>query len=143
MALFLDTSAFVKLLIEEPGSAEVRRLVATERDIIMARLAYLECIGTIRRKQGEQLLTSSVANDLLKTLRQSLIAGTIRFIPFSDAIENRAVALLDAHGDSGLRTLDAIHLASCLESGGSDFVLADRKLGDVARREGINVILAG
>jgi len=143
MALFLDTSAFVKLLIEEPGSAEVRRLVVAEQDIVVARLAYLECIGAIRRKQGEQLLTSSVANDIIKALRQSLIAGTVRFVPFSDTIENRAAALLDAHGDSGLRTLDAIHLASCLEAGGSDFVLADRKLGEVARREGINVILTG
>jgi uncharacterized protein with PIN domain len=55
MILYLDTSALVKLYVEEPGSRAVRALLERAQVVSTSRVAYVEMWAGLARKlrQGE------------------------------------------------------------------------------------------
>jgi uncharacterized protein with PIN domain len=55
MILYLDTSALVKLYVEEPGSRAVRALLERAQVVSTSRVAYVEMRAGLARKlrQGE------------------------------------------------------------------------------------------
>jgi predicted nucleic acid-binding protein len=55
MILYLDTSALVKLYVEEPGSRTVRALLERAQVVSTSRVAYVEMRAGLARKlrQGE------------------------------------------------------------------------------------------
>jgi predicted nucleic acid-binding protein len=53
MILYLDTSALVKLYVEEIGSNEVKKLVKTAQIVSTSRIAYVEARAGFARKLRE------------------------------------------------------------------------------------------
>jgi predicted nucleic acid-binding protein len=101
-ALYLDSSAFVKLVVEEAESAAVRAFLA-ERGArrVSSALLRTEALRAVRH----------LGPDALATVREGL--RRVDLIGIDDRI-------LDAAGTLGpqvLRTLDAIHLATALAVG--------------------------
>lgn len=109
MILYLDTSALVKLYIEEPGSKEVRKQVEAARIVSTSRVAYVEARAGLARKLHEGELTPEehrrVVGDLERDWENYLI------VEVSEAVARLGGKLVDRHP---LRGLDAIHLASGL-----------------------------
>jgi predicted nucleic acid-binding protein len=123
-ALYLDSSAFVKLVVEEPESAAVR--------------AYLADHGA-RRVSSALLRTESLravrhlGPDALAAVREGL--RRVDLIGIDDRI-------LDAAGilePQVLRTLDAIHLATAMAVGDDleAIVTYDERMVDAVRLLGL------
>ena len=119
---FLDASAFLKLLLDEPESAEL------ERWRVGKRLASSDLLRTEARR-GVAHMEASVSRSCDELLA---VVHKVRLTP----------ALLDRAGripGAGLRSLDSIYVA-CAEQLGDDlagFVSYDSRQLDAARELGI------
>ena len=127
-ATYLDASALVKLVVEEPESDACRAGVA-----------------------GYRLVTSDVA--LVELTRASRIAdpsgaalAAARRLLDETQLVNVSRRLLDRAAELAsmeIRTLDAIHLATALDVQPDVFVAYDRRLLDAAERHGLSVVSPG
>ncbi|PFG29537.1 type II toxin-antitoxin system VapC family toxin [Paramicrobacterium agarici] len=119
--IYLDTSAVMKTLVDETGSAHVRTLFATSDRLVSSRLLAVEL---------------SAAADRRGLPREHIdeVLDTITLIAVDDNVLDDAIRLR-----SGLRSLDALHLATALEVGGelTEFLAFDNELNAAARRHGL------
>lgn len=123
-ALYLDSSAFVKLVIEETESAAVRAFLADRgARRVSSALLRTEALRAVRH----------LGPDALATVREGL--RRVDLIGIDDRI-------LDAAGTlepQVLRTLDAIHLATAMAVGDDleAIVTYDERMVDAARLLGL------
>jgi len=126
-ALYLDSSAFVKLVVEEAESAAVRALLggrAARR--VSSALLRAESLRAVRH----------LGSDALATVREGL--RRVDLIGVDDRI-------LDAAGTlepQVLRTLDAIHLATAMAVGDDleAIVTYDERMVSAARLLGLSTV---
>jgi uncharacterized protein len=121
---YLDASAFVKLVLDEPES-QALDVALDDWRWTSSVLLEVEATLTVRRRDPNRL-------DALRAL-----LGAVRTIEI-DVEVRRAAANL---GEPGLRTLDAIHLATALSLGercGTVFAYDDRLIA-AARAHGLGV----
>jgi len=125
-AAYLDTSAFVKLLVTEPESAALRTRLQRWPDRVSAALLRTETVRALRR-QG---------NDALIGKARRLFGGLV-LIRIDEPLLDRAGDLEPAE----LRSLDAVHLAAALSIGPDLGVLItyDIRLRDAAAAQGLDV----
>ena len=123
--LYLDTSATAKLLIEEAES---------------------EALGDFLRSAAMPLVTSRVGIVELRRIGRGIDAGADRadalaaslvVVELDETVERHAITI-----DPGLRSLDAIHLATAIAAAESidGFVCYDVRLADAARVLGLTVL---
>jgi uncharacterized protein len=127
VAYYVDSSAVVKLIVEERGSGPVRELLASRQEpAVSCDLVRTEVLRASRRH--------SVA--ALQGARRVL--DTIEIVALSAATCDRA-GLMDPEA---LRSLDAIHLAAALELGDDldAIVTYDERMADGARQLGLPVL---
>ena len=104
MAYYVDTTAFVKLVVSEPESRALRTWVKRHRaDGFASELLRVEALRSARRHSPEALHVARAALDSV-----TLLAVT------ADICERAAT--LDPQI---LRSLDAVHLATALSAGDS------------------------
>jgi uncharacterized protein len=123
---YLDTSAFVKLLVAERESAALASELRRWPDRASATLLRTEAIRALRRAGEEHLMGPA----------RRQLAG-MHLIGLDEGLLDRAGDLEPAE----LRSLDAIHLTAAL-SIGSDlgvFISYDARLSAAARAEGLVV----
>lgn len=123
--LYLDTSAAVKLVLEEAESTALSELIAAEPGpLVTSRVGSVELRRVTRR--------GGASAD-----RADALAASLAVIEVDATVERLAVGL-----DPELRSLDAIHLASALAAGDvlEGFVCYDVRLGEAAAREGLAVL---
>jgi predicted nucleic acid-binding protein len=102
-ALYLDSSAIVKLAVAEPESAGLRRYLRRRRPLVTSALARTEVARAL-------LPLGSTA------VRRGLdVLGRLELIRVSDRVLADAGTMLPAD----LRSLDAIHLATIRQLGDS------------------------
>jgi uncharacterized protein len=125
--LYLDTSAIVKLVTEEPDTAAVESALAHCEAAFSSRLAVVECTRAIARAADRRALTTSAA-----------IFEAIVLHEVNEAVLEKAATLRP----SSLRSLDAIHLATALLLEQSDlaFVTYDDKQARAAEAQGLSVL---
>jgi len=123
-AVYLDSSAFVKLIVEEPESTAVAAYLA-EHDArrVASALLRTESVRAVRHLGPEALAT---AREGLR--RVDLIAIDDRILDAAAILEPLV-----------LRTLDAIHLATALAVGDDleAIVTYDERLVEAARLMGL------
>lgn len=109
MILYLDTSALVKIYVDETKSAVVREHVKQAEGLATSRIAYAEARAAFARKRREQGLSRadyrSVVNDLDQDWADYFI------VDVAESIVRAAGLLAECHA---LRGADAIHLASAV-----------------------------
>jgi predicted nucleic acid-binding protein len=108
--IFADTSAVLKLYVDEPGSAEMRNLNL----LVVSALSQVEGTSAIWRKTRICELDEMKAQHLIRRfqadLRSELVDRTnLVAVPVTKELLNSAAALVPIHG---LKSPDAIQLAS-------------------------------
>jgi len=123
--LYLDTSATAKLLIEEAESTALGDLLRTARmPLVTSRVGIIEI-----RRIGRRIEAGADRADAL--------AASLVVVELDETIERHAITI-----DPGLRSLDAIHLATALAAGDSidGFVCYDVRLAAAAEALGLPVL---
>jgi uncharacterized protein len=122
---YLDTSAALKLVVEESESDALARAVDAERpDLVACWLLDTELRRAAHRIEA---LTHEVVTALLEGV-------DLYDVPASMF---REAGLLPG---AALRSLDALHLAAAVRIGVDYLVTYDVRMGDSARRLGISVL---
>ncbi len=138
MKLYLDTSALVKLYVDEHGSALVRSRVHEAELVATSEIAYLETRSALARRRREKAFSLAAHRRLLEDFeidwdRYLKVAATMTLI-------RSAAGFADRHP---LRANDALHLASAaLLRNGEDVMFAswDDTLDRAAKREGFTLL---
>jgi predicted nucleic acid-binding protein len=135
LILYADTSALVKLYIDEPG----RPLVVTSVEramgaVVTARVSYAEARAALARYQRTGELTRSELRRIVNDLDRDWESYSI--VEITPALVRRAGTLAERHA---LRGYDAVQLACALDTRDAgaevDFLSFDDDLNRAARRE--------
>lgn len=122
---YLDSSAFVKTILEEPESSRLERWLESQPDRASSALLRTEAIRAVRDDGPAAIVKARTA---LRTIRLIDIDGR----------------LLDAAGDLALavRSLEAIHLAAALSLGPDlgSVVTYDTRMQAAADQLGLEVV---
>jgi predicted nucleic acid-binding protein len=134
---YFDTSAFVKLLVSEPGSDEAVRVWGTAGVLVASTLLYPEVRAAVARARRDDRLSSRGAKETVALVHD--LVDHIGFVAATDSLLWRAGDLADKHG---LRGFDAVHLASAAHVGpDTTLVTADFAMATAARAEGMAVLV--
>lgn len=133
--VYVDTSALVKLFVEEAESTELERELLTRGELVSSEIVQIELGRAIARARTDP---QAVVADDFEILRY--ISG-VSVVPLDDDIRARAASIAPME----LRTLDAIHLASALSLGDDiDALIAyDHRLQAAAKSAGLTVLAPG
>ena len=134
MILYVDTSALVKVYVEEDGTLGVLARVDHAEAVATALITYAEARAALARHRREGGITGA---DLRRAVRElDRDWRTYNVVDLSDALVHSAGALAERHA---LRGYDAVHLAAALElravGGPVEFCAFDGRLNRAARRE--------
>ena len=136
MIAYFDTSAIVKILVAEDGTAAARDHWARASQVLSSLVMYPETVASLaaaRRSGRLDLRAHRSARDQFESMWAEMI-------PVACGLDTVLLAGDLAESD-GLRGCDAIHLASALSTEISElvFVAWDRELLTAARRNGLAV----
>ena len=126
MAVYFDTSALVKLVVEEPETSALRTWLSAEhRDVVSCDLSRTELLRAVRRVLPAQLTAA-------KRLLDSIVLLEVQATDFDHA---------GRLAPAPVRTLDAIHIAAALKLGDDleGIVTYDQRLADASLSLGIEV----
>ena len=128
MRWYLDTSAAIKLLVDERESADLAEYVdAAQQELVSALLLETELRRAVCR---HELLTQEAVSAFLATL-------TLYDMPPSLYMEAGLI------GGPNLRSLDALHVCAALRCGASAILTYDKRMGQAAAAVGLPVISPG
>lgn len=132
MKLYLDSSAFAKRFVEEPGSREVEDLCAQAEELCLSVICVPEIISALNRRLREKALTRAEYARTKRRLSEDVRDAFI--VNLTPAVVQTCVAVLEA---SPVRTIDAVHIASAIEWHADLFVSADHRQTAAAGRAGL------
>jgi predicted nucleic acid-binding protein len=135
---YFDTSALAKLILTEPGSDRALACWRAAEDGFSTVLGYLELRSSLdgARRGGR----AAHADSAMDELAAGEIWEEIAEVDVDATVMASALRLITTHG---IKTLDAIHLASALIVAGGDamaMVSFDRRLRRAAAAEGLVVL---
>jgi predicted nucleic acid-binding protein len=124
-AAYADSSALVKLAVAEPESEAVLRWFTEAEIVVTSRIGLIETRRSVARVPHD-------AEHLLRALAEVAVME----------VDIRVAEAAARVRPPGLRTLDAIHLASAIEMGPAldAFVTYDDRLALAARSLGLPVV---
>ena len=137
---YFDTSALLKLYIDEQGTEEVLRLFEgpIPSEMAIVGLTVLECRSAIRRRERSGEIVKLDADQAIDRIENDALSKY--FVqPLTDLVFSEARRLIDIRP---LKALDALQLAGYLSIRSSvpqplTFVCADTRLCDAAILEGV------
>ncbi len=124
---YADTSALVKLLVEEPESAALAAYMSAVPDrITSSELTIAELTRTAARAEAD-------------TAAVGLLLRQVDLLSVDEPALWRAGRLPSPPG-TFLRTADAIHLVAAMELGETEFLTYDRRQAQAAAERGFTVV---
>jgi uncharacterized protein len=128
---YWDSSALLKLYVQEPDSAQFRALALEASRVTTASLTRHELRTVFRRREAESVLSIGEAAVLYVELNADIVAGDIMMQPETAEVERELGVVLEAcfsqTPPTFIRTNDALHLASARVAGESEFITADAR----------------
>jgi predicted nucleic acid-binding protein len=111
--MYLDTAIIVKLLVREPDSDWFDRHLVGQH-LESSELALTEVRSALLAKERAGHITSPERVAGGEKLREMVEEQVLRLLPLNRAVLDRASAIqLACHPKIPLRTLDALHVATC------------------------------
>ena len=138
MRVAFDSSALAKRYVLERGSDRVAELCARAEEVILSVVCIPEILSALNRLRRERLLTRNRYVRIKRALAADVEQATV--LAITPPVLGRTVAALEK---APLRALDAIHVATGLDSACELFVSADKRQCDAARKMGLTVELVG
>ncbi len=115
--MYADTGVLLKLYVPEPESDAVQQAIANAVEVTCSELLLAEFQSALSRKRREGQIDAYAADEFMAALRRNIEEGAIDIVKLDSSTIEVAVKLLaKIPEESPLRTLDAIHLAVCLEN---------------------------
>lgn len=131
--VYVDTSALVALIVNEPGSAAVADWYASTRsELVSAAWCVTEFGNALGMKQRTSQLDATQAQQAWDRF-QRLVASDLRLLPVEPVDFHRA-ALLTLDAASGIRAGDALHLACAERAGAKGLATLDKVMAGNAPR---------
>lgn len=123
--IYLDSSALVKLAVEEPETAALRRHRRHRGPRVSCAIGWVEVVRAVRRHRSGTAATARA------------VLAEIDLVAVDDALLNAAAEL----PPPDLRSLDAIHLAAALSLGRglAELVTYDSRMAAAAASLGLPV----
>lgn len=139
MMLYVDTSALVKLYVEEPLSQELSYAVDEAEAVATSLLAYTEAIAAFARARREVRLSPQEYRRVVDAFEEDW--SRYITVEVTDRLVKTAGHLAASRT---LRGYDALHLASALTlrervPSSMMFVAFDRALSVAAKRESLRI----
>jgi predicted nucleic acid-binding protein len=135
--VYLDASALVKLFVPEEHSDALNVALAGLADVIVSDLALTEMASALGRGLREKRLTRSEAQRLYR--EASKLHASLHRAELTPPVHRRAERLMLSSSGTPLRALDALHLATALDSHAATIVTFDPRLRDAATMQGLFV----
>jgi uncharacterized protein len=134
--VYFDSSALVKLVLDEQGSDLVAELWNGCDAAVSSRLAYPEVCAALAAAGRNHLLTDADVAEALADWKH--FWASVRPVELSQAVATAAGELASTHR---LRGADAIHLASAVALASAEMVVAvwDKRLHAGAVAAGMSV----
>ncbi len=131
LPVYVDASALLKLVLAEPERRALVRELMRWPDRVSSVLLPIECRRAVLRAGGPPGLRDRLEAEL----------DTVTLVHLDHAVRKLAGTI----GPPGLRSLDAIHLATALSMGDlpGAFVTYDLRLAAAARALDLNVLAPG
>lgn len=125
MAWYLDTSAFLKLIVAETESAPVRAWIASHERVWSSQLLRTEALRAASRLGVDERSVETALDAV------SLVLPGVSTFALAGRLSPR-----------GLRSLDALHLAAALEMGADleGVVTYDHRMAEGARELSVAVV---
>lgn len=138
MNIYFDTSALVKLYIEEDGSDIVNDYTDKATIVSTSRIAYAEALSAFVRCRDEKVLSKKDYNKCITSFKSDWEMYFV--IEASEKVVKIAGDLIENHS---IRGFDSIHLASAMVlrkeiNQNIDFMCWDNRLLKAAKKEGFN-----
>ncbi len=137
---FWDTSALAPLIVDEPTTPAIRRLLAQDAEVVVWMLTSVELLSVL----GRLGRTATSLDDLIPTLRSDAtsLLRHVTTVTDVDGVRRRAERLVGVHP---LAAADAMQLGAALVACGDrperlTFVTLDKTLGRSAQLEGFRVL---
>lgn len=137
---YFDTSAIIKIFVEEPGSKRVEDLVAGEPRLATSRVAYAEVHAALARRHRE----GTLAPRLHRMISRAFDFDWLAYVQV-DLVDPLLALTRDLVRRYPLPGFDAIHLASAMHlqqelSEAMQIVASDQRLLAAARSEGLLIV---
>lgn len=137
--IYVDTSALVALIVNEPGSAAVAAwYAAAKSELVSAAWCVTEFGSALGLKQRTGQLDAAQAQQAWERF-QRLVANDLRLLPVEPADFHRA-ALLALDPGSGTRAGDALHLACAERAGAKTLATLDKVMASNASRSRLKAL---
>jgi predicted nucleic acid-binding protein len=132
VSLYVDSSALLKRYVDEPDSAAADALLRSDPSLITARHTSVEVRRNLARVLGGRDLAEARAD----------FARDLRALSIIELDEQTCDAAADLAEVTGVRTLDALHLAAAQRVGGAavPFLTFDVRQAQAARSLGLTVV---
>ena len=142
MWAYFDSSAIVKLYVQESGRVAVLRLLR-QHAVVASAILPIEIRGALRRRAAENTIDSSRLPAALRRLAADRAQWNL--LTVSTEILDRTEQIV---ASNAVRTLDAIHVASAQEFAGRlrghvPFISADHRQIEAAAALGLSVQWVG
>jgi predicted nucleic acid-binding protein len=139
MKYFIDTSALLKRYVDEPGSDVVESLFAPNAPCHISSVTILEILSNLKRLcTVDKVLSDSDFVQASDAFRLDVVDRRLEVASAEAKIVYAASEMLRTRY---LTPIDALQIATALSLGpGTVFVSADRKLNEVVRSEGMQVL---
>jgi hypothetical protein len=138
--VYFDTSAFVPLLVTEPGTEVSQELWESADEVVTSRLLFLEAAAALARARR----MGRIADEHHRTAAASLsdLWRDFRVVEVDEVLTRRAAELVDRQA---LRGYDAVHCASAERIEAPDLVVAsgDKDLLAACAELGLATALTG
>ncbi|MFZ2301852.1 MAG: type II toxin-antitoxin system VapC family toxin [Gallionella sp.] len=134
MKVFLDTSAFAKRYVAEPGLDKVMKLCQQADNLVVSVICLPELVSTLARLLREKKLTKANYRKLKGNAMADL--ADVDICQITPGILVSVISLLELNP---LRAMDAIHVGCALAIEPDIFVSADHRQLAAARKAGLKV----
>ena len=131
--MYLDSAILVKLVVRETDSLFYAEQTNGQADVWISQLTLTESWSALVRKQREGAINVRARRVAWQKLERYFTDGMLGLVPVDESILKRANRIiLRCHPRVALRSLDAIHLASCEAADAFPLLTNDRQMRTAA-----------
>lgn len=138
--MYVDASVVAKLYFPEADSDLAQRVVSDEMELVCSELLITEFASVASRKHRDKDITARQQDRVQKLFGQHVDEGYLSLIPLTN--EELALAsdlIRRCQNRAALRTLDAIHLATCIGYSQQPLLTTDRVMITAAKHLGVRL----